>query len=166
MLKKILVLSLVFYAITFSQVTYEKIFEKNINEISIPLRIENSGIYCISSFDVNKDTVLLNSFDPRPGELFVNNKSLKTHQNNSGTVDNLISLSKSKISGLDDESYLGIKYKRVFVNNNSDVFLDEDGILTNDNGEQINVIVENRNVLNVDFRLRFIYKKYYPEFSK
>ena len=102
--------------------------------------------FIVLSFDVNKDTVLLNSFDPRPGELFVNNKSLKTHQNNSGTVDNLISLSKSKISGLDDESYIGIRYKSVFVNHNSIVFLDEDGILTNDNGEQINVTVENRNV--------------------
>ena len=153
MIQKFFVLLFVSSAMTFSQVSYEKIFEKNINEISIPLRIDNSGIYCISSFDVNKDTVLLNSFDPKPGELFINNKSLKTHKNNSGTVDNLIFLSKRKFSDLDDRSYLGIKYKRVFVNNNSNVFLDEDGTLTNDNGDQINVIVENRNVLTVDIRL-------------
>lgn len=153
MIKKILVLCLVFSAITFAQVSYERIFEINVNDISIPLRSDHSGIYFISSFDVNKDTVLLNSFDPGPGELFVNNKSLKSQKNISGAIDNLISLSSDNIPNLSNESNLSSKYKRTFLNNSSNVFLDEDGILTNNYGEQINVLVESLNVLNVDFRL-------------
>jgi len=74
MFNKILLFAL-FYALsfTFSQIRYSRIFEKNYNELPIKVRIDNSGIYAISSFDVMGDTICLNSFDDHTSYTFHQN---------------------------------------------------------------------------------------------
>jgi hypothetical protein len=46
-----------------AQVTFEKIFERNYSELPFGLRIENSGIYSISSFDVDQNNIVFKTYD-------------------------------------------------------------------------------------------------------
>ncbi|MGE5402882.1 MAG: hypothetical protein ACM3S2_20980, partial [Ignavibacteriales bacterium] len=48
---------------TAGQAVFTKLAEKKYSDRPVSLRIENSGIYCISSFDLDKDGIWLNAFD-------------------------------------------------------------------------------------------------------
>ena len=41
----------------------EIVFQKNYNELPFPLRIENSGIYAISGFDILNDKIAFKTYD-------------------------------------------------------------------------------------------------------
>ena len=47
-------------SINYSQ---EIIYEEEFNNLPFPLRIDNSGIYSIASFDVKNDVIYLSSFN-------------------------------------------------------------------------------------------------------
>ena len=59
--KLLLLFVLLFIArINYSQ---EIVYEGDYNNLPFPLRIDNSGIYSIASFDVDNDAIYLSSFN-------------------------------------------------------------------------------------------------------
>ncbi len=73
------ILCLIFVAgVLFADVRFDEVLRVNYNDNLFKIRIENSGIYCLSSFKTIDDKIALNLFDENKVILFSNNKYEKT----------------------------------------------------------------------------------------
>ena len=147
-----------FANLIYSQVQFTKIFEKEYNQIPIKIRIDNSGIYGVSSFDVKDGVVCLNSFDDNSSYIFNNGNSEKILRSNNEIKDftldfktDLQNLFANK-SSLTEKSNL--KFRKSYLENSPTLFLDIDGNLTGSNGENISLTVESKNNLKITSNLQ------------
>ncbi|MCU7491651.1 MAG: T9SS type A sorting domain-containing protein [Ignavibacteria bacterium] len=140
------------------QAVFTKLAEKRYSDLPVNLRIENSGIYCISSFDLVKDDIWLNAFDSPVSYCITGNRLQKTiNQNRSaegfipGSDKLQCALPDNQITSDPNNRYT---LKRSFLFNKQDVFEDDCGILSNAAGEKITVNVKNRNELVLNYEIQ------------
>ncbi len=164
--KFILFFILMFIAcINYSQ---EIIYEEKYSNLPFPLRIDNSGIYSIASFDVENGVIYLSSFNSKSifkytGENYYKESgSLNVEKDFvAGFNTNDLRLNKRTAESTVKET---ITYKKNFRNGNS--FLrDDGGDIIGTAGEEIKVIVPNQSELIVDFSLKHIRNRitlYFP----
>ncbi len=159
MKKFFLFIVLVFSTVTiFSQQSYKLIFEKKYENLPFKIEIDNSRIYSVSSFDINKDTVLFSSFTKSGIYKFYKDKIRESNRTARAGIDFIAGVKPSKLTKLAklnnraDLKEQPLLYRKNFLNGNS-VLSDQNGILTGTNGEQVIVNAENRNKLNIKFNL-------------
>lgn len=158
MLRKIVFLILsINFCFTYSQIKFSKVFEKSYDELPIKFRIDNSGVYGISSFDISDDKISLTSFDNPYSYIYHNNRTEKVVQSENQLKDFVIDfrieserLVKNKFQSPVNNKLI---FKKSYLENNQSLFLDADGRLSNSVGDEINVSVINRNQLKIDFDL-------------
>jgi len=142
---------------TLSQVQNSKIFEKKYDEIPIKVRIDNSGIYGISSFDVSANEICLTSFDDSQSYSYNQNEFIKiSHMYNvikDFTLDFSVEQEKFFREDLYSTPNNKITFKKSYLQNNSSLFIDKGGILSNKNGDRITITVVNRSELKIDFEI-------------
>lgn len=141
--------------IIFSQVKYQKIFENNYDDIPIKIRIDNSGIYGISSFDVDGDKIYLNSFDDKSVYSYEGESFFKNTRSNIYLKDFVSGFESEQINFIERNSEAfsnkKVTFKKSYLDRSRSLFIDEGGILSNENGDMIKVTVVNRNELKIDF---------------
>ncbi len=145
----------------------EVIYDEEYKNLPFPLRIDNSGIYSIASFDVDNGIVYLSSFT---------SKSIYKYKGKN-YYEQLepLTLEKDFIAGFDmkdlrlykgaSESNLNqnIIYKKNYISGNS--FLrDNGGDIIGSAGEEIKIIVLNKNELTVEFSLKNIKNRFILSF--
>ncbi len=152
------IIAIVFFlycTMNFSQVQYQKIFEKNYEDIPIKIRINNSGIYGIASFDVDGDKIYLNSFDDESYYSFENITFSRKTRPSVYSKDFIADFESEHANFIEKKSDTfsnnKVTFKKSFLADNHSLFIDEDGVLSNKNGERITVSVLNRNELRIDF---------------
>lgn len=123
-----------------AQVNYEKLAVIDYKNLPFNIRIENSGIYCLSSFDVKKGDILLNAFD-----------SPERYSLKSGSVSN-------------SEEKLPAQSRKIFVSENSEFIPDESGLLRNERQENISVKVKSRSELEINCSLENLHTTVYLNF--
>ncbi|MGE5401836.1 MAG: T9SS type A sorting domain-containing protein [Ignavibacteriales bacterium] len=140
------------------QAVITKLAEKKYSDLPINLRIENSGIYCISSFDLDKDDIWLNAFDSPVSYCITSNRLQKTIVQNRSAEDFIpggdklqCALPDNEITSAPDNRYT---LKRSFLFNKQDVFADDCGVLSNASGEKVTVNVKNRNELVLNYEIQ------------
>ncbi|MBX2975868.1 MAG: C40 family peptidase, partial [Ignavibacteriaceae bacterium] len=121
-------------SILFSQINFETIFEKNYSELPFKVRIENCGIYSISSYDVSDNQIAFKSYDNNLLYKFNReNGSLETSISNylyDAVIKSEVSLAKGLNRSLDQPQNL----KKVFSQNDFKLFADDNGIITSVDG--------------------------------
>jgi hypothetical protein len=117
----------------------EIVFEKYYNEFPFELRIENSGIYSIASFDVKENIFSFSSFN-KPGIFDFKNGSFSVADNHLKNASDFV------IDNFDNSDTENSLLKKNYFNGLT-ILNDKDGIIENKNGIQIIVSVPNRNQL-------------------
>ncbi len=135
----------------------EIIYEEYYNNLPFPIRIDNSGIYSIASFDVENDVIYFSSFSSNSIFKYTG----KSYYQESGSLyqekdfaagfnTSNLRLNKGASESTVKET---ITYKKNFRNGNS--FLrDDGGDIIGTAGEEIKIIVPNKNELIVEFSLK------------
>lgn len=135
----------------------EIIYEEEYNNLPFQLRIDNSGIYSIASFDVKNDVIYLSSFNSNSIFKYTGNK----YYQESGSLN----IEKDFVAGFRiSNPHLNkgvaksntkevVTYKKNFSNGNS-LLKDDGGDITGSNGEEIRIIVPNKNELIVESNLK------------
>lgn len=141
-------------SINYSQ---EIIYEEEFNNLPFPLRIDNSGIYSIASFDVENDVIYLSSFN--------SNSIFKYMGQKYSREPGLLSAEKDFVAGYRASEPLlrkgvakssaeeVVTYKMNFSYGNS-LLKDDGGNIVGTNGEAIKVSVPNKNELIVESNLK------------
>jgi cell wall-associated NlpC family hydrolase len=138
-------LLLLFASCAFAQTgTYQVIFQKNYAELPFKTRITPSGIYGISSFTAQDNTVSLQTFDSKSIYEFSNNTYARSY-NYEDTQNALLKKSASA-----DKTEIS---RPCYIASQS-VFRVSDGNLSNDAGESISVQVPSRNKLILSISLQ------------
>ncbi|HEX2868999.1 MAG TPA: T9SS type A sorting domain-containing protein [Ignavibacteriales bacterium] len=140
------------------QAVFTKLAEKNYSDLPVNLKIDNSGIYCISSFDLDKDGIWLNAFDSPVSYCITGNRLKKTIEQYS-SADGFIpgsdklqcALPYNSITSAPENHYT---FKRSFLFNKQDVFIDDCGVLSNASGDKVTVNVKNRNELLLNYEIQ------------
>ena len=140
-------------AINYSQII---IYEESYEKLPFPLRIDNSGIYSIASFDIENDVIYFSSFNSNTEYEF--NKG-KYSENSSSLLHNkdFVAGFETKNSFLKKEDVtLSLKdyytLKKNFRNGKS-ILKDAGGNISGSAGEEIKIIVPDRNQLIVKSNL-------------
>ncbi len=136
------ILSLLILTNLFSQ---QIVFEKKYSQLPFNIRIENSGIYSIASFDVKDDLISFSAFNKTEIYNFKNSNLYSTKANLKAETDFIAEDSESS----DNETLL---LKKNYYNGLS-VLNDNDGIYQSKTGEGITIEVPNRNTLNVSSQI-------------
>jgi hypothetical protein len=135
----------------------EVVFEKQYSDLPFGLRIENSGIYSIASFDVSDKTFSFTSFD-KPGIFkFVDDEFSSTSlhlKNGSDFVNANLEYVKTDNSLLKKNYFNGLS-----------ILNDKDGIVENNSGSKITVAVPNKNELIVTSNIAHISNYFTLDFS-
>ena len=152
MKKPLLTLILLFTIQVFSQTV---IYEDKYENLPFPLRIENSGIYSIASFDVDNNGLYFSSFNSDKEFEFKNSgyseKQLLQQSKDfiANYEANISSLKKSSTNLAPKENYtLKKNYK-----NGLSILKDFNGEIIGSNGEEIKIIVPDRNKLIIKSNL-------------
>ncbi|MCU7503023.1 MAG: T9SS type A sorting domain-containing protein [Ignavibacteria bacterium] len=140
------------------QAVFTKLAEKKYSDLPVNLRIENSGIYCISSFDLDKDGIWLNAFDS-PVSYCITGNRLQKAINQNGSAEGFVPGSDRLQCALPDNELTSAPknlytLKRSFLFNKQDVFTDDCGVLSNASGEKVTVNVKNRNELVLNYEIQ------------
>jgi len=159
MFNKLLLLAFLLFAnLIYSQVQFTKIFEKDYNQIPIEVRIDNSGIYAVSSFDVKDGVVCLNSFDDNSSYIFNNGNSEKVlradNEIKDFTLDFKTDLQTLTANRSSPTQRSNLKFRKSYLKNSPTLFLDVDGNLNGSNGENISLIVETKSNLKITSNLQ------------
>lgn len=140
------------------QAVFTKLAERKYSDLPVNLRIENSGVYCISSFDLDKDGIWLNAFDSPVSYCITSNRLQKTinqYRSEEGFIPGSDKLQcafpDNEITSDPNTSYT---LKRSFLFNKQDVFTDDCGVLSNTSGEKVTVNVKSRNELVLNYELQ------------
>ena len=154
-MKRILVLfSLLLFTIqNYSQTI---IYEESYNNFPFSMRIDNSGIYLIASFDIENDIIYFSSFNNDKVYEYRNQTYSERATTLSQNKDFLFNfeteipvLKKSNITSPPDEVYT---LKKNFSNGKS-ILKDVGGNISGSNGEEIKIIVPDRNQLIIESNL-------------
>ncbi len=154
MFNKLLLLAfLVFANLIYSQVQFTKIFKKDYNQIPIKVRIENSGIYGVSSFDVKDGIVCLNSFDDNSSYIFDKNLAEKILHSDNSIKDFTFDFKPEQKELTSDKIDLvknpNVKFRKSFYKKFPELFLDIDGNLKSINGNNLSLIIESQSKLRI-----------------
>jgi len=126
------VFSVIFILLTTinAQVTFEKIFEKNYSELPFGLRIENSGIYSVSSFDVDKNNIAFKTYDDNKVYRFEKNQKTFIEENALLRYDVILKKNVNVLEFVDkvDEKDILIT-KKIFFDENQITVIDKNGQL-------------------------------------
>ena len=156
MKKRIILIAFLITSLLFSQ---EIVFEKDYNQLPFDLRITNSGIYSIASFDVENNAVTFSSFTKegifkyeKKGTdfSFLNKKSFAKP-----VIENIFSASEINDKILIRKNYF----------NGFSAMRDKGGEISGKNGENITVAVPNRNKLIITSNIEGIKRKITFNFS-
>lgn len=121
-------------SILFSQIKFEPIFEKKYSELPFNVRIENSGIYSISSYDVSDKEIAFKSYDNNLLYKFNReNSSLETSLSNY-RYDAVIKSELYLAKGLNKSVEQPHNFKKVFSQNDFQLLADDNGIITSADG--------------------------------
>ncbi len=163
-----LFISLFIISTSFGQAVFTKIVEKKYSELPIKVRIENSGIYAISSFDVNNGNIWIQDFDSQNIFCIFGSQMQKAANavhigkdfaagNNSSVNTFLKNYSPSIEEG-------GVSIKKSFLFNNEKVFIDNGGKLSDGSNDSILVQVQNKRKLQVYYNLNNFNKNFSFDF--
>ncbi len=143
-------LILILLSLTIASYPQKIIFEESYNKLPFILRIDNSGIYSIASFDIEKDIIYFSSFNSNSEYEFKGGQYSKvsaTLENNkdfiAGYEHQASTLGKEKVVSSLKDIYT---FKKSFRNGKS-ILKDAGGNISGSGGEEIQVIVPNRNQL-------------------
>ncbi len=146
----------------------EIVFEANYTDLPFELRIDNSGVYSIASFDVDEESVYLSSFAKNGIFRFVNSYYLKNPDFSKAGSDFIIGFdTKSHFDKKANEiknSSETILFKKNYFNGNS-ILSDNGGFVSGNNGEEIVIEVPNRNNLIIKSNLQDVKSKIVIDFS-
>jgi hypothetical protein len=144
-------------SVAFGQATLTKLIEEKYSDLPVKVRIENSGIYAISSFDVENGNIWIQDFDSQNIYCLTGNQMQKSA--------NPIHLGKDFLAGSNTklnlylESYKSsleggsISFKKSFLANKENIFIDNGGILSNGSNDSIFVHVQNKNELQINYNV-------------
>lgn len=145
-------LLLILFLLLITAVNYSQkiIYEESYNKLPFPLRIDNSGIYSIASFDIEKDTIYFSSFNSNSeyefkGGTYYTISTALSHNKDfiAGYEAKISALRKEEVASSLKEIYT---FKKNFLNGKS-ILKDVGGNISGSEGEEIQVIVPNRNQL-------------------
>jgi len=165
--KKILSIILILIATT-NLYSQKAVFEKEYSQFPFKLKIDNSGIYSIASFDVEDDVISFSSFTKTGIYEFRNGKYSKITSSKKQGIDFVAGvdmernhLRKSNIETSHKETIL---FKKNFLNGKS-VLEDSGGNISGTNGEEIVMSVPNRNQLIIKSNIPELKKEMVFDFS-
>lgn len=145
-------LALTFFCSTLvAQVNVEKVFEKKYTELPFTLRIENSGIYSISSFDIEGNTIAFKTYDNALVYLYDKQSQSFTTENAAPSFDVVLSNQKvlQKNFSLVVENDFPTISKKVFAENNTEIVSDNNGKLIS-NGKVIALVKVSPDLLELN----------------
>lgn len=145
-----------------AQTAHEIIFQSKLSDLPFPIRIENCGVYAISNFDVKDNIIGIKNFDRQEIYYFSENKPLKSviDKNEFKSASDIFETSFSSLKKLPIESRdNAVVFKKSFLNSKSSLFYDNGGIMKSATGDRIEVLVKNRNILELNFELENFNKK-------
>lgn len=152
-------LFLLFIIMFFASIIYsqEIIYEEEYKNLPFPLRIDNSGIYSIASFDVENGVIYFSSFNSKSIFKYTGENYYKESGSLNVEKDFVAGFNTSNLRLNKGASESTVKetitYKKNFRNGNS--FLrDDGGDIIGTAGEEIKIIVPNKNELVVEFSLK------------
>ena len=149
-------------ALAFSQPQLSTVFEARYADLPFDLRIENSGIYGVASFDVVENDVLMSTYDSPKIFRYRSGVLQKTSEGTKIGADVLSGMPTAELDGSTISQYTTLK--KSFVSGGRRMFADRGGLLTNSNNESITLRVVDRTLAFVryaldsyraDFELRF-----------
>lgn len=154
-MKKILCLLFV-ASVLLADVRFDEVLRVNYNENLFKIRIENSGIYCLSSFKVFDNKIALNLLDENKVILFSNNKyeQLITEQTSN---DFYIDKGK-KIISLNSEE---LRAKLDYSNLDNGALIGKDGHYTDSFNKVVDVFVDVNKKVSLIVNNNTIYENYY-----
>ncbi|MDP2302305.1 MAG: T9SS type A sorting domain-containing protein [Ignavibacteria bacterium] len=118
-----------------AQINIQKIFDKKYSELPFPLRIENSGIYSIASFDINNDNIAFKTYDESNAYLFESSKNRFCKIESQLAYD--VVLTEKNISSkivIDEENISSsTQVKKVFADETAIITIDQNGELKSNN---------------------------------
>ena len=118
-----------------AQIKTEIVFQKNYNELPFPLRIENSGIYAISGFDILNDKIAFKTYDNNYTYVFSEGSDkvevINSLLNNDAVIfsDNNLNIKDKYI----DESENSYKSIRIFASQQNKIAIERDGKIYSQN---------------------------------
>ncbi len=148
----------------YGQTAFTELLEKKYSALPVKVRIESSGVYSISSFDIKNDEIWINSFDD-PLSYCINKNIMHKQASRSSVVKDFISsapdtqlkLISRYVSAFKDGN---IKFIKSFLSGSEDIFIDNGGALYNLDEDKIRVLVKNRNYLQIIFELKNFNKEF------
>ena len=147
------IFSVFFSSLNFCQPVFTKLIEKKYSELPIHLRIENSGIFAISSFDVENGNIWVQDFDSKI-IYKVSGDRLQKDKNK------ILSLNNDFVKGNLSQELLPVKphadnitLKKSFLFDKENIFTDEQGFLSNSLNDNIYIKVNN-DELQVNYQIR------------
>ncbi len=148
--------SLLIFNVSFGQTVFTKLIEKKYSELPVHLRIENSGIYAVSSFDVENNNIWIQDFDSHVvyhitgNQLQKSNSKIKIGKDFiAGTKQRNVLLNKNYSSSNEEN----ITLKKSFLFNKENIFADNGGILTDAENDKIIINVKSRNELILRYEI-------------
>jgi hypothetical protein len=155
-MKKILVCFSIL-SFSFSSFAQSVIFESRYEKLPFNIRIDNSGIYSIASFNVEKDGIYFSSFIDKTIYKYEAGKRFSVaHQKY--VYKDVPALFKKNSLPIDDLSNNTFTFQKNYFNGNS-LLINTGGNITGSYGEEIKVIVSNRNELIIQSNIENANKK-------
>ncbi len=158
----LLFLSFIMINVSFGQAVFTKLLEKKYSDLPIHIRIENSGIYGISSFDVEENNIWIQDFDTHEIHQIAGNQLQK--------ISNKIEIASDFIGGNEQQSkYIQNYYsakgdnftiKKTFLLNTEKLFVDNGGVLTDAENDKIVVSLKSKTELNILYSLSSFSKSF------
>ncbi len=150
MKKRYIPIFLTLFAISLcAQVRHEVILSKDYDKLPFDIRIENSGIYGVSDFDVLNGVVELSEFDAPVKHLFRENKLMKSLKDN-----NHYSINSSKISGLSQKETTLSSAKKIFKSSAGSLKKGSEYPSLLSSAKNVKIIRESKSELSVEIALQ------------
>ena len=142
---------------SFGQTGFTKLIEKKYSDLPVKLRIENSGIYAISSFDVDNGNIWIQDFDTQ--NIYRIKENQKQQAANPVRIGKDFMVESNSLENSPLQNYKssiekgGLSFKKSFLSNNQKVFIDNGGVLSDGVDDSIIVQVQNKNNLQINYYL-------------
>ncbi len=150
--------------ISLGQAVFTKVIEKKYSELPVKVRIENSGIYAISSFDVDNGNIWIQDFDTKNVYCIKGSQMQKaTNPVHIGKdfIENNNSISNSILRNYKPSlEEGGMSLKKSFLSNNENIFMDNAGDLSDGSNDSILVLVPNKSELQIKYYISNFYKNF------
>ncbi len=138
------------------QTVFTKLIEKKYSDLPVRLRMENSGIYAISSFDVDNGNIWIQDFDSqniyRINENQKQQAAIAVHIGKDFVAESN-SLENSLLQNYKPKEKGGFSLKKSFLSNEKNIFIDNGGVLLDNANDSIIVQVQNKSNLQINYYL-------------